>query len=261
MIDIVCEKHGKILTDALMSEHPVMAVEQLRMSGWLAEHIPELEAMVGMTQNSYHFGTVWEHSMAVLDKISDKELALRLAALMHDVGKTIVRSVDDKGVAHFYGHEKAGAKMARTILKRLGFLDSIAEMTIFLIVNHMKMKNWGDECANMKDKALRKIQYLCHDRKRFELLLSLIDADNKSHAESHCMRQQVSLVRKASQHMDKKGTAMFDFKMPLTNDEMVSHGIAETEVLQCKTYLLKLAYVNPCRNKKEWIKLLNGFNP
>lgn len=256
-----CGKLNEILSSALMSEHPVSAIEQLRASRWFAEHLPEVDAMVGAAQNSYHFGTVWEHTMAVLEKIAARDLVLRLAALMHDIGKKGVCSIDKNGVAHFYDHERMGAKMTKTILKQLGFSVDIVEETSFLVRRHMMMKGWGDDCANMKDKALRRVQYLCYDRERFEKLLLLVDADNRSHAEKYCMRQQISLVRIASQRLEKEGSDMFGFIMPLTTEEILSRGIAECDVKRCKEYLLKLAFVDPHRDKMQWIKMLNGFKP
>lgn len=51
----------------LTCKHPIMAMELLRKIGAMHYVIPELEETYSMTQNEYHFGTVWEHTMVVLE--------------------------------------------------------------------------------------------------------------------------------------------------------------------------------------------------
>lgn len=58
--------------------------------------LPELEETYDMTQNKYHFGIVWEHTMKVMEGLKSDSLELRMAALLHDIGKGIM---DLKGLA------------------------------------------------------------------------------------------------------------------------------------------------------------------
>ena len=66
--------------------------------------IPELEETCLTTQNRSHLDTVWEHTLDVVERVP-RNRVVRMAALLHDIGKVKTKTVDDNGVAHFYGHE------------------------------------------------------------------------------------------------------------------------------------------------------------
>ena len=113
----------------------------------------------------------------------------------------------------------------------------------------------------MKNKKLRKLQYLCGTEERFRDLMLLIDADNNAHAADHCMPRQVELILQRTEAMKAEGSAMFGHKLPLTGkDVMEIKGIGPgPQVRECLDYLLKLAFANPLRDKEETIKHLKGY--
>ena len=87
----------------LLSKNPIQALEKLMEINVMKFIIPELEEAYRMEQNKYHIGTVWEHSMKVLANVSlvSESLVLRMAALLHDIGKIKVKTIDEKGNVHF----------------------------------------------------------------------------------------------------------------------------------------------------------------
>ena len=74
---------------------------------------------------------------------TNSNLVLRLAALLHDVGKPATLSVDEQGERHFYLHEDVGAKMAQEILFRLRASGEIADQVSTLIKTHMRPLDAG----------------------------------------------------------------------------------------------------------------------
>ena len=83
------------------------------------EIIPELKASSGFDQKStYHCYDVYTHIVKSL-AVSKKDKIVRLSLLLHDIGKPLCFTIDDKGVGHFYGHQLKSAEMANSILKRL----------------------------------------------------------------------------------------------------------------------------------------------
>ncbi len=83
--------------------------------------IPELENMYNCTQETkYHKFNVFDHSVTALSH-ADKNAVLRMAVLLHDVGKPQMKTIDSKGIAHFKGHAKTGADIAKKILENLRF--------------------------------------------------------------------------------------------------------------------------------------------
>ena len=98
-----------------------------------AQVIPELAPCVGFAQrNPHHRYDVYTHSVRTLEAVSPTPV-LRLAALLHDVGKPSSFTLDAQGVGHFYGHPKISAHLAEQALLRLR-LDSAARDRILLLV-------------------------------------------------------------------------------------------------------------------------------
>lgn len=120
----------------ILSDRPSEGVDILQKTGLLRHVIPELEEGVGVTQNLHHVYTVWEHNLLALKTCPSKKLAVRLAALLHDVGKPRTKRGDGK-YATFYNHDHVGARMTRKILDRLRFPREIVEKATLLVDQHL----------------------------------------------------------------------------------------------------------------------------
>ncbi|MDX9873058.1 MAG: HD domain-containing protein, partial [Clostridia bacterium] len=99
--------------------------------------LPEVALMVGFEQNSpHHHKDVFGHTLLVLDNVSN-QLILRLAALLHDIGKPPTYSEDEKGRGHFYNHHVIGAQITQLVLSRLKYdADTVRRVSI-LVREHM----------------------------------------------------------------------------------------------------------------------------
>ena len=146
------ERIGAELARMLVTRRPVWALERLRESGLLAVFAPELADMYGVEQNQYHRFDVWHHAMAALG-LAPAELHLRLAALLHDVGKPRTISTDEQGNRHFYAHESVGAEMADDLLARLRFPADVRGKVTHLVRWHMDLHLEGE----MSDSAIRRM--------------------------------------------------------------------------------------------------------
>src|SRR3989344_227076 len=124
----------------VMSPEPMVGLVFCHRLALLSQFLPELEEGVHVEQNGEHIYDVWEHSLRVLQHSAQKEAALeiRLAALLHDVGKPRTRRwSDEKNDWTFYGHDVVGARMAKKILERLKFPTKTVEKVTNLVRNHM----------------------------------------------------------------------------------------------------------------------------
>ncbi|MCT8977438.1 CCA tRNA nucleotidyltransferase [Clostridium sp. CX1] len=101
--------------------------------------LPELQAAVGFNQqNPHHDKDVFEHTLSVVEKCPP-EINLRLAALLHDIGKPQCFTTDKKGIGHFYGHDKKGAILSEQILRRLKFDNQSISKISILVREHMNV--------------------------------------------------------------------------------------------------------------------------
>jgi tRNA nucleotidyltransferase (CCA-adding enzyme) len=123
------------LCKILLSDYPSRGIKLLRDCGLLIYIIPELQRCVNFDQqNIHHNKNVFDHVMAVLDD-TPKDLIIRLSALLHDIAKPIVFTVDENNNGHFYKHHLEGEILTEEILKRLKF-DNKTINTVKLLVRH-----------------------------------------------------------------------------------------------------------------------------
>ncbi len=128
------------LVRMLESDRPMQALYVAQKLGLLRFVIPELEEGIGCAQNQAHSFDVFEHLMRALQYAADKKwpLDVRLAALLHDVGKPATRLwSDEKKDWTFHGHDVVSAKMAKRILSDLRFPKETIEEVSKLVRLHM----------------------------------------------------------------------------------------------------------------------------
>lgn len=119
----------------------------LRFKALWFEVIPELIASDGFDQhNPNHHLDVLGHTASVVDN-TPPQLALRLAALLHDVAKPGCFSLDENGRGHFYGHMRASADVAENILKRLRYPNAVIDDAVKLISLHNIPRDDSMRCA------------------------------------------------------------------------------------------------------------------
>lgn len=111
------------LANVLTLVDPGVALAELISSGFFTGWFPEVEAMAMQQDPIHRHKDVLTHSVAVTAK-TPPELRVRLAALLHDVGKPKTRRFTHAGVT-FWHHEAIGAKISRTRLKDLGFAEPL----------------------------------------------------------------------------------------------------------------------------------------
>ena len=98
--------------------------------------LPELVPMFDCDQqNPHHKYDVWEHSVRAAGQVP-AEPALRWAMLLHDCGKPACKTVDERGVGHFYGHPKASHAIAEPLLHRLRFSAEETGRILLLVEQH-----------------------------------------------------------------------------------------------------------------------------
>ncbi len=123
------------LTELILSDNP-LDFGLLMDSGLLEFIIPEFAKCFRTEQNNpWHVYNVAEHSLKAVG-FAEKDKCLRWTLLLHDIGKAYCRTTDEKGIDHFYGHEKISQYLARKILTRLRFDNATIRKALRLIKHH-----------------------------------------------------------------------------------------------------------------------------
>ena len=132
---ISVERIQSELTKLLISGHPevMLAVYE---SGLSSVFLPEWDALFATMQNTaHHCADVGRHTILVLQALPQDKV-LRLAGLLHDIGKPISRKTDQKGIDHFVGHPQAGERLAGQIMRRLRWDNATIRRVLVLIRFH-----------------------------------------------------------------------------------------------------------------------------
>ncbi|WP_447004963.1 CCA tRNA nucleotidyltransferase [Saccharothrix isguenensis] len=157
---ITAERVQVELSKLLTGAHPRTGVE-LMVEAKLADVVlPELPAMKLEIDEHHQHKDVFHHSLVVLDQAIDLEdgpepdLVLRLAALLHDIGKPDTRRFEEGGGVSFHHHEVVGAKMVRKRLRALKYSKEIVEDVADLVYLHLRFHGYGS--GEWTDSAVRR---------------------------------------------------------------------------------------------------------
>ena len=150
------------LSKLLLGANPREGLEALVDSGLAQIVIPELPALKLEIDEHHHHKDVYEHTLTVVEQAIDYEkdyglendLILRLAALMHDVGKPATRKLESGGAVTFYHHDVVGAKLASKRLKELKFDNDTIKAVSRLIELHLRFFGYSDQ--PWSDSAIRR---------------------------------------------------------------------------------------------------------
>ena len=148
----------------LLTDKPRPGIELLVETG-VAEHfLPELPALKLEIDEHHHHKDVYQHSLTVLEQVIDLEnkhqpqieadLVLRIAALLHDIGKPKTRKFEGEGRVSFHHHEVVGARLAKKRLEKLRYSNEIIEQVCLLIELHLRFHGYGD--GKWTDSAVRR---------------------------------------------------------------------------------------------------------
>ena len=159
----------RVLTELTGFLFKARAEDLVNAAEILCRVIPELIPTVGFDQkNPNHVHDVFGHIAQVVEHVPPTA-QLRFAALLHDIGKPDVFTLDEGGVGHFYGHAPVSADMADGILHRLKASTALREEVVFLVRHHM-------DRYPPEEKTARRLLSR-HGLQRMECLLDLQAAD------------------------------------------------------------------------------------
>ncbi|MEL4504815.1 CCA tRNA nucleotidyltransferase [Luteococcus sp. H138] len=159
---ISAERVHDELCKLLLTDHPRPGLNLLVATGLADRVLPELSALRQTQDEHKRHKDVYQHSLIVLDQAIELEkarghqpdLVLRLAALLHDIGKPATRVFEDDGTVSFHHHDLVGAKLAKKRMKALKFSTDDIKAVCQLVEQHLRFHGYGE--AQWSDSAVRR---------------------------------------------------------------------------------------------------------
>ena len=145
----------------IMSENPRIGIALLVETGLADYVLPEIPKLKLEIDEHHHHKDVYEHTLKVLeqaisleDRLGGPSLVIRLAALLHDIGKPKTRELIAGGGVSFHHHEVVGARMAKERLKTLRFSNEVVSDVSSLVFLHLRFHGYGT--GEWTDSAVRR---------------------------------------------------------------------------------------------------------
>ena len=183
LAEISAERVRDELVRTLSTDNPRAGIELLVDTGLAEVALPELPALRLESDEHAHHKDVYEHTLTVLEQAIDEEhrrfpgqpadLVVRLASLLHDIGKPATRRFEAGGVVTFYHHDVVGAKLAKKRLRELRFDNDTIGAVAKLIELHLRFFGYSEQAWS--DSAVRR--YVRDAGDQLERLHILVRAD------------------------------------------------------------------------------------
>ncbi len=148
---VSAERIGEELSKVLVGDHPGKGLELLVSTGLANTFLPELAALALEQDPVHQHKDVLRHTYAVVERCEPDEV-LRLAALLHDIGKPATRQITPEGV-QFHHHEVVGARMAEKRLRELRYPNTVIDDVRTLVEMHLRFHGYGE---GWSDAAVRR---------------------------------------------------------------------------------------------------------
>ena len=158
---ISAERIRDEFTKIIMSQNPRTGITILVDTGLADIVIPEIPKLRLEVDEHHHHKDVYEHSITVLEqaimqevRLGGPNLIIRLAALLHDIGKPKTRNFVEGGGVSFHHHEVVGARLVKKRLQELRFDGDTIESVELLTALHLRFHGYGD--GEWSDSAVRR---------------------------------------------------------------------------------------------------------
>ena len=235
----------------LLGENVKNTLMLMKDTGVLELIIPEIKATYDFNQyNPHHTLDLFSHIVSVVEKVpTDTEL--RYAALLHDIGKPAVQTFDDKGIAHYRGHDIVGEEMAKNILTKMKIDSKTIENISNLVRKHMALHR------DLSDKKMNKLL----SEMGYEQLLKLIqhsNADNES-KNSELVKSNEILYEMLNKAQEKNMQLTVN-DLAIDGNDLMSLGFRGKEIGKIKKELLGKYLNEEIKNDREsLLKYLKNY--
>ena len=237
------------LTKLVNSAHPE-TMRTVYDTGVAAIILPEFQEIMETAQNHpHHCYSVGEHTLCAMQQVERKK-ELRLTMLFHDIGKPQCLTVDEEGIAHFYGHAQVSAEIARKILRRLRY-DNDTTNTVYKLVLYHDSIGGEDPTRCMVRRAMNKI-----GEDIFPMLFAVRRADILAQSETFQEEKLKSLAEWQALYeeiLERKECVSLK-TLALTGSDLIALGMKPGKALgETLHEMLELVLDHPEYNTREYL--------
>lgn len=231
----------------LMSDVPSL-LSHLREYGVLTYILPELSLLYDLSQESkWHIYDAFQHTDIALDHTKGLSLTEKLAVVCHDLGKAVTKTMDEQGQAHFYGHPKHSADLAKQALQTLTYPKKIIQEIVTLIYYH-------DATLQPKASTMRKL--LAHADMDYDLaakLLRVMEADDlaKNPATANAKLQNVQACQVLLEIMKNSEPVLRRSDLAINGHDLIKLGYQGKQVGNILNNLYQMVLEQPQRNTRD----------
>ena len=235
------------LIKIVKTKQPSTAIRLLHETGLLIQILPELEACAGVEQKGRHRYDVFEHCLIACDAVPLEYSKIRIAALLHDIGKPAAKRIDEEGTPTFYSHEKISADMAENIMLKYRFPKNDLKYIKHLIKNHM-----FNYTPDWTDSAVRR--FISRVKKEYISDLFIL-----RHADSYAHDSQWHYIPLLDELRDRVDSILEKEHAVTIKDLHINGNILSKEGLippgpfmgRIMDFLLEAVLEDPCLNEKD----------
>ena len=247
---ISAERIRTELVKLLVSDNPYELKEAYE-TGMTAVFLPEFDRAMQTAQNhKHHCYSVGEHILHSIEEI-EAEPVLRIAMLLHDIGKPDSLTVDEAGITHFHGHPVLGESMARDILRRLKFDND----TIDKVCRLVRFHDYGNGIEPDERMTRRAVNKLGEDI--FPMFLQVSRADTMAQS-MYNREKKLANIAEWSRMYDKikaENQCVSLKTLKINGRDLIGMGVKPGPQLgQILNALLEEVLDEPTRNDEEWLK-------
>ena len=217
------------LNKIMMSRRPSVGLKLMQRCGLMEVVLPEVSALGGVeTVEGRGHKDIFFHTMQVVDNVvesgerrveSEKDLWLRWAALLHDVGKPGVKRYDPKQGWTFHGHEARGARMVKRIFQRLRLpLGEEMRYVEKLVMLHMRPIILAEEVVT--DSAVRRLLFEAGDDIEDLMVLCSADITTRNEEKQRRHRRNFELVKRKLVELEERDRIR-NFQPPVSGEDIM----------------------------------------
>ena len=236
---ISAERIRDELDKLIVAEHQAAGMNILVQTGLCDRFLPEVPALRMASDPLHHHKDVYAHTLAVVDGCPRDDAVLRLAALLHDIGKPATRRFHRGGKVSFHHHEEVGARLTRARLEALRYSGEVVTEVTELVRLHLRFHGYAN--GEWTDSAVRRYARDAGTSERLRRLnlLTRADVTTRNAAKRARLRAAMDDLEARIERLEAE-EALSALRPPIDGDEIMRHlGLPPGPLIgQARTLLL-----------------------